>query len=200
MAQKMVATKGPTAGQPISLRTADHAMIAPHPNAAPKMAWGSGRTRLASGYRTAKSSAMGDRAIVKGLSRKTREAAIPISARKTATAAPGCMRPDARGRSRVRWTRRSRSRSQRSLIVTPALRMTNTPATKIAVSGSGGGPGAPGGDGRRGGERRERGAGWFGGRGRGGPTEQERGGRPQAAPGGPEPIAWWGGRGRRGGG
>src|SRR5256885_12605598 len=98
----MVATKRPTAGQPISLRTADHAMIAPQPNAAPKMAWGSGRTRFASGDRTAKSSAMGDRAIVKGLSRKTREAAIPISARKTATAAPRCKRADAKGRSEER--------------------------------------------------------------------------------------------------
>src|SRR5207244_1630654 len=140
MAQKMVATKRPTAGQAISLRTADQAMIAPHPNAMPRMAWGSGRTRLASGYRTARSSAMGARVIVRELSRKTRPAASTISARKTVTAALGCMRPDARGRSRVRWTRRSRSRSQRSLTVTPALRMTNTPATKMAVSESGGCP------------------------------------------------------------
>src|SRR5438093_1520926 len=86
MAQKMVATKRPTAGQAISLRTADQAMIAPHTNAMPRMVWGSGRTRLASGYRTARSSATGARVIVRELSRKTRPAASTISARKKVTA------------------------------------------------------------------------------------------------------------------
>src|SRR5438094_927449 len=89
MAQKMVATKRPTAGQAISLRTADQAMIAPHPNAMPRMAWGSGRTRLASGDRTTRSNAAGARALVRELSRKTRPAAMPITAKKTATAALG---------------------------------------------------------------------------------------------------------------
>src|SRR5437899_10758023 len=96
MAQKMVATKRPTAGQPISLRTADHAMIVPHPNAAPRMAWGCGRTRLASGYRTDKISAMGDRAIEKGLSKKSRDAANPISERKSDMDASGGIQSIAR--------------------------------------------------------------------------------------------------------
>src|SRR2546428_2366283 len=189
MAQKMVATKRPRAGQPVPFRSAVHAKIGPHPNAAPRVAWGGGRTRLASGYRTAKSSAMGDRAIVKGLSKKTREAAIPISARKTATAAPGCMRPDARGRSRVRWTRRSRSRSQRSLIVTPALRMTNTPATKIAVSGSGGRSVPPRGAAPPGGGGGKQEAGWVVGGGEAGRAGPEGGGDTTTAPGGPQPTA-----------
>src|SRR3989442_3144235 len=94
MAQKMVATKRPTAGQPISLRTADHAMIAPHPNAAPRMAWGSGRTLLGNGYRTGNGSAMWDRVLVNGLIRTTREAAVPYSGSKTATGTSGCLRPE----------------------------------------------------------------------------------------------------------
>ena len=74
---------------------------------------------------------MTDMRMVDGSSCSTSASAMPISTRNQTMASQGAMRREAMGRSRVRLTKGSKSRSARSLMTQPAERMATVPSTKI---------------------------------------------------------------------
>lgn len=68
--------------------------------------------------------------------------ATSASTAATASASQGAIRPAVSGRSLVRLTCLSKSRSAQSLIAQPAERIRTVPTTKIATSAGGGCPSA----------------------------------------------------------
>ena len=80
----------------------------------------------------ARRSATGLSRIVSSLVKLNKPAAATISTVAVPSAAGTPRTPLARGRVRVRSTRRSKDRSARSFRTTPALRMRNEPAAKTA--------------------------------------------------------------------
>src|SRR5437870_1761375 len=101
------------------------------PNEIPRYNCGSGKTRLTKGYETVRAPPMADSLIVRGSSSVTRYTAMAMSTPNSASASSGDTRRAASGRSRVRRTCGSMSRSAKSLMTHPAARITQTPSTKM---------------------------------------------------------------------
>ena len=104
------------------------------PKATPSQACGAGKNRLKSGYETISAAATNARRTVVASSSSTSPNAQSISTANSTSASCGDTRRDASGRSRVRCTNGSMSRSSRSLMMQPAERVSTVPSTKTPSS------------------------------------------------------------------